>query len=70
MADEFPKRLRQLRKQTGISRYVLSELCGINKNAVSDYESGKRLPSFKSLMKLADFFEVSLDWLCGRENIF
>ena len=70
MTDEFPKRLLQLRKQTGISRYVLSELCGISKNAVSDYESGKRLPSFKSLMKLADFFEVSLDWLCGRENIF
>ena len=70
MNGEFPKRLRQLRKRRGISQQVLSELCGLSKNVVNQYERGGRLPSFKALMALADFFEVSLDYLCGRGNYF
>lgn len=64
--SEFPRRLQRLRERRRISRRVLSELCGLGKNAVSRYERGERLPSIADAERLADFFGVSLDYLCGR----
>ena len=63
----FPQRLERLRCRRRISRRVLSELCGLNKNAVSRYENGLP-PSVKSLTAIADFFEVSTDYLLGRDG--
>ena len=70
MTNEFPKRLRQMRKRKRISQQVLGELCGVSKNSINQYESGERFPAYKTLMELADFFEVSLDYLCGRKDYF
>lgn len=64
--SEFPRRLQRLRERRRISRRVLSELCGLSKSAVSRYERGERVPSITDAERLADFFEVSLDYLCGR----
>lgn len=61
----FSKRLRQLRERRGLSQRALGELCGLSKNAVQLYENG-RLPSAGSLIVLADFFNVSADYLLGR----
>ncbi len=66
--SEFSVRLRQLRERRRISRRVLSELCGLSKSAVCRYERGERAPEISDAMALADYFEVSLDYLCGREN--
>ena len=63
----FAQRLKQLRRRRRISRMVLSELCGLNKNAVSRYENGMP-PSVSSLVAVADFFEVSTDYLLGRDG--
>ena len=63
---EFRKRLRQLREKRGTSRKVLSELCGLNSDAVRRYERGEAEPSLSSLVALAEFFEVSVDYLVGR----
>lgn len=65
--DEFPMRLRYLRERRGISRSTMSELCGLSKSMISKYERGERQPTLEPLMELADFFEVSIDYLCGRK---
>lgn len=66
MRSAFPGNLRRLRERKRISRRVLSELCGLSKNAVARYERGDRVPSLADAAALADFFGVSLDELWGR----
>lgn len=67
---EFSKRLRRLREERKPVRSMatVSELCGLEKSAVRRYERGERLPNMEALMALADYYEVSLDWLTGRVN--
>lgn len=68
MAEElFPYRLRQLREQRRMNRAALSECCGLSKNAISRYERGEREPTMSALIAIADFFEVSVDYLLGRK---
>ena len=67
-AVEFRRRLQNLRERRRISRIVLSELCGLSPDAVRRYERGEAEPSLKSLVALAEFFEVSVDYLIGRDR--
>lgn len=67
MSNDFPSRLQKLREQKRISRRVLSELCGLSKNAISRYERGERVPSLEDAAVIAAYFDVSLDYLYGRE---
>lgn len=66
MNPQFQKRLRTLREQKRISRKVLSELCGLSPDSVRRYERGEAEPTMASITALADYFEVSLDYLTGR----
>ena len=66
--SEFPARLRKLREERRQSRVVVSELCGLDRDAVRSYERDERSPNVKALIALADYFEVSLDYLTGRTN--
>lgn len=50
-----------------MNRRALSECCGISKNMVSRYERGERVPDIETATRIAEFFEVSLDYLCGRK---
>lgn len=59
-------RIRTLREQTGKSRKVTSELCGLSSNALSRYERGEVIPDSESLGKIADYFGVTMDYLWGR----
>ncbi len=68
MTNEFPKRLQRLREQEKRSRKILSELCGLPSDAVRRYEREESRPTMEALIKLADHFEVSLDYLVGRVN--
>lgn len=63
---EFRQRLRQLREKKRISRKVLSELCGLHSNAVRRYERGEAEPTLHSIVAIAEYFEVSVDYLVGR----
>ena len=65
--DIFSKRLEELRKRKRVSKNILSELCGLSHDAVRRYERGEAEPKMGSLCAIADYFGVSLDWLCGRE---
>lgn len=64
----FAARLQWLREKRGISRRVLSELCGLSRNSICRYERGERAPSAEALIALADYFEVSVDFLLCRKD--
>ncbi len=68
MESEFPGRLRRLRERRRMNRKAMGECCGLSKNIIGMYERGEKEPSLKTLIKIADFFEVSTDYLLGREN--
>lgn len=66
--EDFAQRLRKLRERRRISRRVLSELCGLHHDAIRRYELGEAEPPVDALIAIADFFEVSMDYLTGRQN--
>lgn len=68
--DVFRERLQKLResRRPKKSRIVLSQLCGLPSDAVRRYERGESKPSMEAMDALADYFEVSIDYLCGRIN--
>ena len=61
-------RLKQLRKQRKISQLKLSLDLNMNQNTISRYENLKREADYKTLIKIADYFNVSLDYLLGRTD--
>ncbi len=60
--------LRELRKEKNITMKKLGEIIGVAESTISLYENGKRQPDNVTLLKLADFFNVSVDYLLGRNN--
>lgn len=68
MQEDFARRLRRLREQRRISRRVMSELCGLHHDAIRRYELGEAEPPVEALIAIAEFFEVSIDYLTGRQN--
>lgn len=61
-------RLKELRVSAGISQLKLAMDLGLNQNSISRYETGEREADYKTLIKLADYFDVSLDYLLERTN--
>lgn len=68
--EQFAERLQHLResKRPVRSRKVTSELCGLPSDAIRRYERGEAEPTLSSLLLIADYFEVTLDELTGREK--
>ena len=62
----FGKRLREVRKSKKLTQQQIADEIGVNRGSYSNWEKGKREPSFENLIKLADLLEVTLDWLFGR----
>ncbi len=62
------QRLRGLRNQTDLSQIKLADVLGIKQGAVNRYENNQSEPSCETLLKYADFFDVSLDYIFGRTD--
>lgn len=62
-------RIKQLRKEKGITQENLSAMIGISQVTVSEYENGRNYPGAENLVKIADFFGVSTDYLLERSDI-
>lgn len=60
-------RIRELREQKGLQQKELAVDIGISQPTVSDWESGRKIPSAKSTMKLSKYFGVSVEYLMGEE---
>ena len=63
-------RLKDLRREHGLSQLQLALKLDMNQNTISRYESLEREADYATLIKFADFFDVSLDYLLGRSNNF
>jgi len=63
------KRIRELRDMKQLSRKDLAKILGVTERAIGFYESEERNPPIDILNKLADIFDVSVDYLLGRTNI-
>lgn len=61
-------RLKELRKQKGLSQLRLATELNTTQNTISRYETGEREPGIDELIKLADYFNVSVDYLLGRTD--
>lgn len=64
----FPKKLAELRKEKGVSQIKAATDLGVDPSTVAKYETGDRLPDLVMLIKIADYFDVSTDYLLGRKE--
>lgn len=62
------KMLRTLRKNKGLSMKELGEIIGVAESTVSQYETGKREPDFETLLKLGEYFNVTVDYLLRGDS--
>lgn len=63
----FGLRLKELRKEKGVTLENLAESIGTTKTTLSRYENGTRSPKISILTKLADYFNVDVTWLSGLD---
>lgn len=68
MENKFQERLKRMRERNRLKQCILSELCGLNRNAIKRYENGEAEPTASSLESIADYFDVSIDYLLGRSD--
>ena len=61
-------RLKEIRKSKGISQLKMAMDLNTNQNTISRYETGEREPGINELIKIADYFNVSVDYLLCRTN--
>ena len=64
----FVKRLKELRNEAGLTQNDLAKYLSVAQSTIGMWESNKREPDFDMLQKLADFFEVTTDYLLGNEK--
>ena len=62
-------RLKELRKRKRISQLKLAMDLDMNQNTISRYENMEREADYKTLIKFADYFDVTLDYLLGRAEL-
>ncbi|NLJ94040.1 MAG: helix-turn-helix transcriptional regulator [Clostridiaceae bacterium] len=64
----FGMRLKALRVQKNLSQKELSDDLEIGRPTITQYETGSKNPSLKMVIKIADYFDVSVDYLIGRKQ--
>ena len=61
-------RLKEIRKSRGISQLKLAMDLHTNQNTISRYETGEREPGIRELINIADYFNISVDYLLERTD--
>lgn len=64
----FGEHLKSLRLSKGITQKQLATLTGTSERGIQNYELNQRKPTYDILISLADYFDVSLDYLVGRSD--
>jgi len=64
----FGDRLKELREDTNLNQDELADMVSLTRSAISSYETNTNVPSLEIAIKLADVFEVSLDYLTCRTD--
>lgn len=64
----FANRIKQLRIENNLTQKDIAEKLGMTPTGISYWESGNAVPNYETLKKLADLFNVSIDFLIGNEK--
>lgn len=64
----FGKRIKRLREDKGVRQEDIGKMFNVSKSAVSQWENDIRTPDMDIIIKLADYFDVSTDYLLGRTD--
>lgn len=65
---EIGQRMKELRELTHLSQAEVARLCKSNQSTIARMENGQTVPTLKILLWWADFFDVSMDYLCCRTD--
>ena len=60
--------LKELMKQRDIQQQQMAQILNVSRASIYKYQQGKAEPNIETLIKIADYFDISLDYLCGRQN--
>lgn len=66
--QNFPERIKGLRISKGLTMEQLGKEIKSTRGTIGNFENGNKKPSLDMLIKLADYFNVSIDYLVGRTN--
>ncbi|HJA34792.1 MAG TPA: helix-turn-helix domain-containing protein [Candidatus Mediterraneibacter merdigallinarum] len=69
MSNTIGKNIKKLRRQNAVKQDVLASSLHMRRQTISSYERGITLPSIFTLIRIADFFNVTLDELTGRTEL-
>lgn len=64
----FANRVKNLRQSKELNQVQLAERLGVKKQSISNWENDNIMPSVEMLVRIADFFHVSTDYLLGRDT--
>lgn len=65
---DFGSHLKHLRKSRNITQKQLAKEIGASERGIQHYELGERKPTYEMLIALANYFDISLDYLVGRSD--
>ena len=68
MKEILAQRLKECRKEKGLTQMQVATYCDITEKAYQNYELMTREPRIEILVRIADLFEISLDYLTGRTD--
>ncbi len=66
---QYMERIQNLRKKAGVSQTYIAELLKVGQKTYSDYELGKSRIPLESMIILAKYYNVSMDYICGVSDI-
>lgn len=66
--EKFSARVKALRESKGLSQDALGKIIGVKRYSVYTYEKGRNYPDIPRLIALADYFDVTTDYLLGRTD--
>lgn len=64
----FPEKIKQLRKEKGLTQNDLAKQLGISRSSVAGYETSVSMPDIDRIVELAKFFNISADYLLGKTD--
>lgn len=67
--NNIGKNIRRLRKSHGLTQLQLAKKINLTRQALSNYERGKRLPDIYELVVIADILHVTVDEIMGRDSL-
>ena len=66
---EFSDRILSLREKKGVTQKAAAAAIGVTPRQYQRFEAGEQKPGYDNLIALADYYNVSLDWLTGRSDV-